>query len=170
GGGDRATRQAGQGFKPHDSTSSQVQPPAIVPPQNGDRAAPPSPVGLGQPLLVNRAVDLGVAAVNPTNPTVSPSAPPATGRENPLVSTNPALVVPRSATLIPPPTVASRERSPSQPAEAQSVPSSPTIHITIGRIDVRAVTPPPPTRSRTTTAPARLSLEEYLRSRTGGDR
>jgi hypothetical protein len=47
---------------------------------------------------------------------------------------------------------------------------SPTIHITIGRIDIRAVTPPalpPRSRSATSTAP-KLSLESYLQSRNGG--
>ena len=48
--------------------------------------------------------------------------------------------------------------------EAQS------IHVTIGRVEVRA-TVPPPVRSRQQTAPAPvMSLDEYLRQRTAGDR
>lgn len=49
---------------------------------------------------------------------------------------------------------------------------SPTIRVTIGRVDVRAVFPPEPAKQQ---IPARrpspgLSLEEYLRSRNGGKR
>ncbi|MGL5941717.1 MAG: hypothetical protein ACRC2S_15300 [Waterburya sp.] len=45
----------------------------------------------------------------------------------------------------------------------------PTIQVKIGRIEIRAVTnPPPPSRSRSTTSTPRLSLDDYLKSRGGG--
>jgi hypothetical protein len=44
--------------------------------------------------------------------------------------------------------------------------AAPTIHVTIGRVEVRAVPAPPPARSAGPTAP-RLSLDAYLRARAG---
>jgi hypothetical protein len=52
----------------------------------------------------------------------------------------------------------------------QAVPAEQTIHVTIGRIEVRAA-PPPTTPARPKSAPApTMSLEDYLRSRSGGQR
>ena len=47
---------------------------------------------------------------------------------------------------------------------------TPTIHVTIGRIDVRAITPPsaPPTRPKPTRSGPTLSLEDYTRQNRGG--
>jgi len=46
-------------------------------------------------------------------------------------------------------------------------PAAPVIRVTIGRVDVRAVSAPaPPPRRQAPTGP-KLSLEEYLRSRNG---
>lgn len=45
----------------------------------------------------------------------------------------------------------------------------PTIHVTIGRVEVRATNQPAPARQASAQAP-RLGLEEYLRRRSGGDR
>ncbi|MEM1053944.1 MAG: hypothetical protein AAGI52_00340 [Bacteroidota bacterium] len=40
----------------------------------------------------------------------------------------------------------------------------PTIHVTIGRVEVRAVTPPPPTPRRQAERPAPvISLDEFLK-------
>jgi hypothetical protein len=61
-----------------------------------------------------------------------------------------------------------------QPKQSQAIQSpagrdEPTIRVTIGRIDVRAIMPAPPARR---SAPAQkqtaLSLEEYLKRRSGG--
>jgi hypothetical protein len=55
---------------------------------------------------------------------------------------------------------------PSAPREESTQPP-PTIEVTIGRIEVRAVTPPaPPPRQRH--EPPRMSLDDYLRARDGG--
>jgi len=51
------------------------------------------------------------------------------------------------------------------PAEP-AAPRERDVHITIGRIDVRAVTPPPRERPRPSAPPA-LTLDEYLAQRSG---
>ena|SRR5947209_13927536 len=71
-----------------------------------------------------------------------------------------------------PPMQPLREPPPMSRAEARELPSrAPTIRITIGRIEVRAVTSSAPAERR---APARpkpmLSLEDYLQQRNGGRR
>jgi hypothetical protein len=48
------------------------------------------------------------------------------------------------------------------PAGAAAAPAPPTVRVTIGRIEVRAVTLPAPVTPRPAVPPA-LSLEEYLR-------
>ena len=48
-------------------------------------------------------------------------------------------------------------------------PAPPVIHVTIGRVEVRATPPPAPLR-RTPPVTSTMSLEEYLRSRNGGRR
>jgi len=57
---------------------------------------------------------------------------------------------------------------PSAPREERAqTQTPPTIEVTIGRIEVRAVTPPaPPPRQRR--EPPRMSLDDYLRARDGG--
>jgi phage tail sheath protein FI len=55
-------------------------------------------------------------------------------------------------------------------APTSNPPAAPTIRVTIGRIEVRAVMPPAmPAKERTRTAP-KLSLDEYLRSQNGGNK
>lgn len=55
-----------------------------------------------------------------------------------------------------------------EPAAAQA---GPQIHVSIGRIEVRAVTPPPAPPSKPTPAPTpRMSLDDYLRSQNGDRR
>jgi hypothetical protein len=59
---------------------------------------------------------------------------------------------------------------PASGASEEGGAAGPVIQVTIGRIEVRAVTPPAPARS----APARPSpapsLDEYLKRRNGGER
>jgi transposase len=59
---------------------------------------------------------------------------------------------------------------PEQPTSPPSTKptSPPTIQVTIGRIDVRAIAAPTPSRRPSTPSPAKLSLDEYLRSRSSG--
>ena len=54
---------------------------------------------------------------------------------------------------------------PEPPAQGQ-----PSVHIHIGRIEVRAVTPPPAATPRPASKPPRLTLDDYLHQRNGGKR
>lgn len=70
-------------------------------------------------------------------------------------------------TTVPAPAPPARLRSPEHANVAQpSPPSERTITVTIGRIEVRAVTPPQPMKSTPVVAPV-MSLDEYLRRRSG---
>ncbi|NEQ22340.1 MAG: hypothetical protein F6K28_24755 [Microcoleus sp. SIO2G3] len=97
-----------------------------------------------------------------------PSIQPIDRAEQQPASTVPPVVVPRQAATLLPIVTPRLERS--QRPEEKAAPPPPTIQVTIGRIEVRAVPPPAPPRPRVTTPPARLSLEDYLRSRSGGER
>jgi len=65
-----------------------------------------------------------------------------------------------------------RPRTPtvsSPPAPTTAATDAPVIRVTIGRIDVRAVTPPAP-QAAPPAPPLRLTLDEYLRQRNGRQR
>jgi hypothetical protein len=66
------------------------------------------------------------------------------------------------------------ERGPQEPGVAALESSAPAIRVTIGRIEVRAITPPPPRPPAQRTTPARpgpeLSLDDYLKQHNGGQR
>jgi hypothetical protein len=47
-------------------------------------------------------------------------------------------------------------------------PAEPVVQVTIGRIEVRAVQPSPPSRLRAPRPRPKLSLSDYLRERDGG--
>lgn len=59
-------------------------------------------------------------------------------------------------------------RSAAREMSAQA--AAPIIEVTIGRIEVRAVTPPAPTPqpTRQRQAPPKMSLDDYLRAHSGG--
>jgi len=70
-------------------------------------------------------------------------------------------------TVIPMP----REQMSKQISERAEVPETPTINVTIGRVEVRAVTSSAPSKETTYAKPQTLSLDEYLRKRhNGGER
>ncbi|MGW0522252.1 hypothetical protein [Crossiella sp. NPDC003009] len=56
------------------------------------------------------------------------------------------------------------------PASRQPIPPRPrsTVHITIGRVEVRAEQPAPNPKRGKTSRPAVLELDDYLRTRKGG--
>ena len=62
------------------------------------------------------------------------------------------------------------DRGPREPRMAEPEPPAPTIRVAIGRIEVRAITPPPPPPTQRP-APAQpgpaLSLDDYLKQRNG---
>jgi hypothetical protein len=66
------------------------------------------------------------------------------------------------------------ERGPQEQRVAAPEASAPAIRVTIGRVEVRAITPPPPRPPAQRTTPARtgpeLSLDDYLKQHTGGQR
>ena len=57
-----------------------------------------------------------------------------------------------------------------RPFEQSSAISSPTIYVTIGRVEVHAIHAPAPAPKSTKPAPPKLSLENYLQQRDGGGR
>lgn len=69
-------------------------------------------------------------------------------------------------------THASAVMAQAKPSEVKAT-ATPTMQISIGRVEIRAVTPPPtavPQRAAERRGAARLSLEEYLRQRNEGRR
>ena len=66
---------------------------------------------------------------------------------------------------------ASRQLGSPHPLSAPSEPAQPTIQVTIGRVEVRAVTPPAPPARPPRPAPApSLALDDYLKQRREGRR
>jgi hypothetical protein len=75
--------------------------------------------------------------------------------------------------LLTPVTAVVRPQPPLEPPALAPVPeaqSAPTVNVTIGRIEVRAVTPAAPPPKRTAPPAARLALEDYLKQREEGRR
>jgi hypothetical protein len=68
--------------------------------------------------------------------------------------------LPRAASAAPPP----------QLAPPPDVAEPPAVHVTIGRIEVRATTSAAPPRMTREQAPPQMSLQEHLRERAGGGR
>jgi len=62
---------------------------------------------------------------------------------------------------------AGRARAPAAPFRGGE---QPTIHVTIGRLEVRAVSPPASPAHRQRPQPAVMSLDDYLKERAGGGR
>jgi hypothetical protein len=90
---------------------------------------------------------------------VGPPRPPAAAAETastPVASPHATVFAPAGA-LRPVPT----------PSESRLTAAAPTIRITIGRVDVRAVTPPAPTSRPAPAPPQPLSLDDYAKQREG---
>lgn len=69
------------------------------------------------------------------------------------------------------PYLAAGHAAPENSSSPQAPNSSPTIRVNIGRLEVRAITPPGPApRPKRAPAAPRLSLSEYLQQRSGGQR
>jgi hypothetical protein len=92
-------------------------------------------------------------------PAIMPGTPPVVPHDGRQVS-EPLRESPPKTILQPAITV-SRLAPPVEPPQ----PASPTIHVTIGRIEVRATSGPPAPRQRP--APAVMSLDDYLKRREG---
>jgi hypothetical protein len=101
-----------------------------------------------QPAIVH------LSATQSSRLTISPSEPKSSLEPRSLVPTRPVIQPPIAALPKPPF---------SPPVVKPSTP--PTIQVSIGRIDVRAIATPTPPRRTSTPSQPKLSLEEYLRSR-----
>jgi hypothetical protein len=64
----------------------------------------------------------------------------------------------------------SKRRNSFPPVEPRSSASAPVIHVTIGRVEVRAIQSVAPVPKSAKPAPPKLSLDDYLRKRDGGSR
>lgn len=86
--------------------------------------------------------------------------------ERPVISAPLTRPAAPTQVLAQPSVVPAQQRQQELPAPP---PPAQTIQVTIGRIEIRATQPASQTRSTRTTSPA-LSLEDYLKSRSGGSR
>jgi hypothetical protein len=100
------------------------------------------------------ALTVAEVEVVPQPPSRTPKAAPSTD-VRPLTQVRP---------------VPAQSVTPNIPArEANTQTQPPTIEVTIGRIEVRAVTPPaPPPQPRQRQSPPKMSLDDYLRAQSGG--
>jgi hypothetical protein len=168
------------------SVSPRTPQPASAHVQEEERKSLPSPVMTpsAQPHETDQQYghDRSVSHVAPIPETpidaLTPEQRPTQGTQD----TTPRVIGPRvafeivptpSVEIAPTPSAASVEFPADQrQATLESAPPAPTIRVSIGRIEVRAIMPPvPPARH---TPPARprpqLSLEDYLRQHRGGSR
>jgi hypothetical protein len=132
---------------PLDATASRTEPAgvprALSPVVEGQTAAPT------RPSTATTGPDLAPVSGLPEK---RPAAPPLPGARPSLRPPAPAFRANR----------AERERPGAR--------GGPTIHVTIGRVDVRAVVAPAAAPARPTAAAETSSLEDYLRGRAGGRR
>lgn len=101
----------------------------------------------------------------------APPARPARGSSEPRSATPPAIAPLTKVVAVAHATIPRISPAPSRPERAKSADTAPSprpVHITIGRIEVRAVHPPPePVPRRVVPASPKISLEEYLKQRSG---
>jgi hypothetical protein len=113
--------------------------------------------------------------ISPPKPTASPLVPAqeSSPKESRLLPRATTTASQGKSQIVVQPDLISPLKPPATPAVSLLQPSPkepPAIHVTIGRVEVRAMMPaaqvkPPPERS----AP-KMSLDDYLRSRNGGQR
>jgi hypothetical protein len=130
-----------------------------------------------RPVSESPSREVGAVPTIDERAATSPTAPPvrsARGSSEPKSATPPApapltkVVAPAHATI---PRISPAPSSPERARSADNASSPRPVHITIGRIEVRAVHPPPePARHRPAPAAPKISLEEYLKQRNGGRR
>jgi hypothetical protein len=155
--------------------------------QAARRASVPLPDAVGELQARVPLAPAMRAADGPRRSPVRPAGPPPSAIQANL--RQPAAAGVPHSVLQPAPTTAPNER-PARPgsgsgtatieprraaraaAQAQQVPapSAPPVQVTIGRIEVRAVAGPGTPARSPRAAPPRLTLDDYLRSRSGGSR
>ena len=139
-------------------------PPVAIVAQPSDRQVTEGRISLSDQWVSGEAVKRQTA-VSTAPPTIVQSADQTDAGQ--LAPALPPLAVPRQAESVPPIAVSQVRSQSRQTREVLAAPP-PTVQVTIGRIEVRTVPSSAPPRPRAATAPARLSLEAYLRSRSGG--
>ena len=142
-------------------------------------APPPSNSAIelarGQPApLVPVAAQEVTLVVQPVAPPILPSAPAlmaSEAQDNPREHW-PAVerIRPSAGWVEPLAAPSAAAPAPTRRQPAVDPPPAPTIRVTIGRVEVRAVLPPPAPARTPAPATPKLSLDEYLRSRNGGRR
>jgi hypothetical protein len=156
----------------------------VVPPQRLiDSLLPPVPKLIehsGGPVIIPRERAV-ISSVR--QPEISPersepnSSPVTTGTEPSPLSPSRIIPVKESPTIrpapVPAPTIeVTSRRSRASAWESIDAPqlasSAPTIHVTIGRIEVRATPPPVSVQPKSRPAAPLMSLDDYLRQRGGG--
>lgn len=155
-------------------------------------ATPASAIAASEELLVPRAANStppprSSAASEPENSSRADSPPTDSEFLRPAVAPAPRSLAPSPQDAAKPPAAPNgiagirRVPDPRGPIESASrqarrepreraAPLPPEIHVTIGRIEVRAIRENRPPPARPGAAPARQSLNEYLQSRNGGAR
>jgi hypothetical protein len=146
-----------------------------TPPRDGaDRSVWPAPAAPA--LVIERVV-----VSEPPHPADAPRpAPPSLVVAQPRVAPAPADIQPRPHAPLTLDQLPINPRSASMQSARRSIPPSaapqpattaePTIHVTIGRVEVRATPQPAPAAKPTSAAAPTMSLDEYLRARDGGRR
>jgi hypothetical protein len=112
----------------------------------------PAPTGATPPQIASEAGRVEIVHVHEAQP-VSTGLSVAVRAAEPI-----AAIAPRLEPL-----------APVKPMGLPPVEPQPTIHVTIGRIEVRATIPAAPAALKAAPTP-RLTLDEYLRQRNGGGR
>jgi hypothetical protein len=154
------------------STSQRALPESLPfsPPSTGDES--------GQAVFrpIRTLVDHGYGATQPPVPSPGTEAPlEANGGTSEPEATlaPPAVASPVTPRMVRPRPNGHLERGSRESGVAAPGPPAPTIRVAIGRIEVRAITPPPtsPARRETPALPSpALSLDDYLKQRNEGQR
>jgi hypothetical protein len=142
---------------------------------SSERGAEPAskPVQLVSPSRTPAATQPNVPA--DATPTVSPGVRVAASAQGRLEDRPPSTHSPRPVPLVPPAlspyqVADTREREAAIDGPDRAARPRPTVRVTIGRIDVRAVLPAPRAEPARPPPGPRLTLQEYVRQRRQGER
>jgi hypothetical protein len=130
-----------------------------------------SPVEPARAMFADRAVPVGVTPRRERERTepVSPEPKPPLPEREPLSTPFPHRITP-SRIVVEPRQAPHVQPVPRSPRTHRQPPAAPDVHVTIGRVEVRAVpAAEPPSRSRSVPS-SLMSLEDYLRKRGEGTR